>query len=157
MDILRGNEGNSKAMPFPVPFKLLAEPHHKILNFARHETKKAKRGINVRNKSTPKSAIASVAAVEQYIALRCENCSRHRANILVCISGKNCCSGVRVVSVKASEGIAEIVIEDLHTIYGGCSNRFTIDDSSFCLICKTLQIMSMDTLGCPITIEITGA
>lgn len=111
----------------------------------------------MRYKSIPKPAITSVAAVEQYIALRHENCSRHRANILVRANGKDCGPGVRVVSAKVGEGIAEIVIEDLHTIYGGRSNRFTIDDSSFCLICKTLQIKSMDTLDCPITIEITEA
>jgi len=111
----------------------------------------------MRDKSIPKSVRKSVAAVKRYIALRQENCSRHRANILVHANGKDCCPGVRVVSAKASEDIAEITIEDFYTIYGDCSNRFTVDDSSFDLICKTLQIKSVDVFGCLITVEITGA
>lgn len=108
------------------------------------------------NESSPKTAITSVAAVEQYIALRRENCNRHRASVLVHANGKDCFPDVRVVSAKASEGTAEIIIEDFHTIFGDRSNRFTVEESSFYLIGKTLQIKSKDNFDCPITVEITG-
>jgi len=73
------------------------------------------------------------------------------------LTGKTVAPGVRVVSAKASEDIAEITIEDFHTIYEDHSNGFTVDDSFFDLICKTLQIKSVDVFDCPITLEITGA
>lgn len=105
---------------------------------------------------TNNSTAASIWAVEQYIALKPENCNRHQAYVCVCANGKDCSSGVRAVSANIGRDTAEITIEDLHTIYGGCSNRFTAKDSSFSLICKTLQIKSENALGCTITVEITG-
>ena len=106
--------------------------------------------------SNSKTAITSVAAIEQYIALGRENSNRHRANVLVHANGKACCPDVRVVSAKVSESTAEIIIEDFHTIFGDRSNRFTVEESSFSLIGKTLQITSKDNFDCPITVEITG-
>lgn len=108
------------------------------------------------NEIVKNPAEISVAAVEKYIALQQENCNKHQATIIVCANGKDLGSGVRDVFVNVSKDTVEIIIEDLYTIYGDCSNRFTTEDSSFSLICKTLQIKSKDALGCPITIEITG-
>lgn len=108
------------------------------------------------NELSPKTAKTSVAAVKQYIALRRGNCNRHQASVLVHANGKDCCASVRVVSANVSKGTVEIIIEGFDTIHGERSNRFTIEDSTFSLICKTLQIKSKDTLGCPITVEITG-
>lgn len=98
----------------------------------------------------------SIAAVKQYIELQQKNCNKHRATIIVCANGKDLSPGVRDVFVSVGKDTAEVIIEGLHTIHGDCSNRFVAEDSSFSLICKTLQIKSKDTFGCPITIEITG-
>ena len=109
------------------------------------------------NELEKKLATASIAAVEQYIALRKENSDRHWANVLVSANGKDLCPGKRLVFAEVSENAAKIIVEDFCTLCGERSNIFTTDDSSFYFICKTLQIKSKDTFKRPITVEITGA
>ena len=107
-------------------------------------------------KHTSKTLATSVCAVRQYIALDNKNVDKHRVNVLVHVNEKEFSSGIRLVSIKACENTVDIIIEELHTIYGACSNRFTLENSSFALIHKTLQIRTEDALKQKITIEITG-
>ena len=104
--------------------------------------------VNLRN-------VASVDAVQQYLGLRTENSDRHKANVLVHAHGKDLTPGVRFISVKVCENVLEIIIEDFHTIYGDRSNRFTLEDSNFSFIGKTMEIKAKDTFGFPITVAIT--
>ena len=104
--------------------------------------------VNLRN-------TASINAVKQYLALREENLDRHKANVLVHANGKDLSPGVRFISVKAFKDAVEIIIEDFHTIYGDRSNRFTLKDSSFSFIGKTMEISARDMFDFPIAVTIT--
>lgn len=108
------------------------------------------------NELAPSTRITSIAAAEQYIALRRENSGRHRAAVLVHANGKDYSPGMRIVYAKVRKSTVEIIIEDLHTIYRDCANRFTEKESSFYLFGQTLQIKSMDYFNRQISIEITG-
>lgn len=108
------------------------------------------------NESNAKMAKTSATSVKQYIALRQENCNRHQAYVLVHADGRDCCSGVRIVFANVSEGKVELIIEGFDTIYRDRSNKFTVENSTFSLISRTLQIKSKDTFGKPISVEITG-
>ena len=105
---------------------------------------------------TTTTLASSVWAVRQFIALENNNVDKHRVNVLVHVNGKDFSPGIRVASINAHEKNVEIIIEELHTIYGTCSNRFTLENSSFALIHKTLQIRTEDALGQKMTIEVTG-
>lgn len=79
----------------------------------------------------------------------------HKATVLVCANGKVFGSKVLDVFVDLRGDVVEIIIEDLHTVYKDCANRFNNENSSFCLISKTLQIKSKNSIECPITVELT--
>lgn len=104
---------------------------------------------------TPQST-TSVSAVAQYISLRPENRYRHTANILVYANGKDYGPGMRFVFIKATENTAEIIIEDLHTIYSTRTNTFTAQDDIFSFNYGVLNITHKGLSGQQITIEITG-
>ena len=112
--------------------------------------------MHMNKDSTTNSLTASVCAVRQYIALDNKNIDKHRVNVLVHVNGKDFSPGIRVASIKEGNNTVEIVIEELHTIYGSCSNRFTLEDSSFSLIHNTLQIRTKDAFQQKMTIEVTG-
>ena len=105
---------------------------------------------------TTTSLASSVCAVRQYIALENKNVDKHRVNVLVHVNEKDFSPSIRVASIKACENNMEIIIDELHTIYGACTNRFTLENSSFALIHKTLQIRTEDALRQKMTIEVTG-
>lgn len=97
----------------------------------------------------------SIAAVKQYISLDSEKSQRHLANIIVCVDGKDFCTGVKMISVKADKDSVEIVIEDFHILHAEQSNKFTLENSCFFVHGNTLQIKSINVWGQKTTIEIT--
>lgn len=97
----------------------------------------------------------SLSALKQYIAKNEQNVHRHKANILIYADRKDHGPGTRVVSVTVNRKEGAVIIEDLDTIYGRCSNVFNTQDSSFFYKSNSLCIKSKGTLGGEIIIYIT--
>ena len=99
---------------------------------------------------------ASKIATQQYIASKNECRRRHEAYVVTSVHGKEQ-HGVRFVSANASLESAEVIIEELHTICGHHTNRFTPENDDFVIINnKTLQIRPKSSICGPIVIEITA-
>jgi hypothetical protein len=75
--------------------------------------------------------------------------------ILVRANRKDYGPGFLVASVTATGEVGQIIIEDLHTVYGNCSNTFTTKDSSFSFIANTLCVRTKDAIQGEISINIT--
>lgn len=97
----------------------------------------------------------SIFAIKQYIAKEPENMKFHYANILVHANKKDHGPGMRRLNVCINEDEGKVIIEDLHTIFGGCSNIFTTKDSSFVFVTNTLCIKTNDAINGEISINIT--
>ena len=97
----------------------------------------------------------SISALKQYIASSELKTKRHKATILIHANGKDYGPGFLVVSVTATEEVGQIIIENLHTVYGSCSNTFTTKDSYFSFIANTLCVKTKDTIQGKISINIT--
>ncbi|MBQ7296462.1 MAG: hypothetical protein IJW86_09810 [Clostridia bacterium] len=97
----------------------------------------------------------SISALKQYIASNELKTKRHRATILIHSNGKDYGPGFLVVNVTVNGDVGQIIIEDLHTIYGDCSNTFTTKDSSFSFVSNTLCIKINDSIFGKISINIT--
>ena len=90
---------------------------------------------------------ASIVAAKQYSTTVAEGDNRHRANILVHENGRDYCAGIRFVCVTISEDLAEVIIEDFHTIYGDRSNWFTSQDSVWSFDGRLLHIQATDAFN----------
>lgn len=97
----------------------------------------------------------SISALKQYIASNELKTKRHRAIILIHANGKDYGPGFLVVSVTVNGKVGQIIIEDLHTVYGSCSNTFSTKDSSFSFIANTLFVKTNDAIQGEISINIT--
>lgn len=97
----------------------------------------------------------SISALKQYVASNELNIKRHKATILVHANRKDYGPVFLVVSVTVNGDVGQIIIEDLHTVYGSCSNTFTTKDSSFSFVANTLCIKTNDTISGRISINIT--
>lgn len=105
----------------------------------------------MRNKETTES----ISAIKKYIEKNEQNVGRHLATILVYAERKDFGPGTRFVFANVEKDIGQVIIEELHTIYGGCTNLFTTQDSSFSFINGTLCIKTKNTFGNEISIDIT--
>lgn len=72
-----------------------------------------------------KKTAESLSAIKQYISKSEQNADRHKANTLVHVNRKDYGFGVRMVSITVKGDFGRVIIEDLHTLYNGCSNTFT--------------------------------
>lgn len=97
----------------------------------------------------------SISAIKQYFSKKGQNVDRHKANILVHSKRKDYGPEMRMVSATMNGDIGRVIIEDLHTIYGGCSNTFTTQDCSFSFVAGTLCLKVKDGLFGEISINIT--
>lgn len=97
----------------------------------------------------------SVSAIKQYIEKNKQNVGRHKANVLVYADGKDHGPATLFVFANIEKENGQVIIEDLHTIYGGCTNTFTTKDSLFLFVNGTLCIKSSDALGGEISIDVT--
>ena len=106
--------------------------------------------MNPENKDVAKS----IFAVQQYIALNEENKYRHTANVLINIYKKDY-SCQSAICATANDDFASVIIEDLHTVCNVSLNEFSIQNSSFAFISRTLCIKARGKLGEDIMINIT--
>ena len=97
----------------------------------------------------------SIFALEQYIAKDVRRADIHKAWVLVHVNGKDYPPGMRTVCVSVNGNVGQVIIEDLHTIYGDCLNAFTAQDSIFTIFSNTLCIKATDRFGKEISINIT--
>lgn len=108
-------------------------------------------GIDMINQESTKSIIA----IKQYIEKNKQNVERHKANVLVYAERKDRGPATRFIFANVEKDIGQVIIEDLHTIYGGCTNIFTTQDSSFSFINGTLCIKTKNSFGSEISIDVT--
>ena len=101
------------------------------------------------------NATESILALKRYVASNELHTERHKATILIHANRKDYGPGFLVVSVTVNGEVGQIIIEDLHTVYGSCSNIFTTTDSSFTFISNTLCIKRNNALAEEISINIT--
>ena len=104
---------------------------------------------------TDKNVIESVSAIKQYVAKNKQNTDRHKANVLLHAYRKDYGPGFLIVFAYVEDEFGKVVIEDLDTIYIGCQNTFTTENSTFSYIGGTLQIKAKDTLYSDISISVT--
>jgi hypothetical protein len=97
----------------------------------------------------------SVFAIKQYIAKNKSNADRHEANVLVHAERKDFGWGKRFVSATVNQDIGQVIIEDLFTIYGSCTNIFTTQNAIFTYCAGTLRIKAKNAVGVDISINIT--
>ena len=97
----------------------------------------------------------SISAISQYIEKNKHNVGRHKANVLVYAERKDHGPATRFISASVEKDIGQVIIEDLNTIYGGCTNTFTTQDSSFSFINGTLCIRTKNSIGSEISIDVT--
>ncbi len=97
----------------------------------------------------------SISAIKQYIEKNKQDVGRHKANVLVYAERKDRGPASRFISASVEKDIGQVIIEDLNTIYGGCTNTFTTQDSSFSFINGTLCIKAKDSFGSEISIDVT--
>ena len=102
-----------------------------------------------------KNVAESISAIKQYISKSEQNANRQRTNILVHADKKDCGQGIRIVCIFVEEYFGKVIIEELHTLCGSCSNTFTTKDSRFSFVVGTLCINAEDPLGDKISINIT--
>ena len=102
-----------------------------------------------------KNVAESISAIKQYISKSEQNADRHKANILIHANKKDYGPGTRVVSISVEGDFGKVIIEELHTLYGSCSDTFTTKDSRFSFVAGTLCINAEDPLGGKISINIT--
>lgn len=99
--------------------------------------------------------LKSIQAITQYIAKDNKKAERHRANIIIHTNGRDYGPGIRTVSATVTAKTGQVIIENLHTIYGGCSNILTTENAIFTLVSNTLCIKTSNTIGGDISINIT--
>jgi len=102
-----------------------------------------------------KNIAESISAIKQYISKSEQNVDRHRANILIHADKKDYGPGIRIVFTSVEEDFGKVIIEELHTLCGSCSNTFTTKDSRFYYVAGTLCINTEGSLGGKISINIT--
>lgn len=94
----------------------------------------------------------SILALKRYVASNELHAERHKATILIHANRKDYGPGFLGVSVTVNGDIGQIIIEDLHTVYGSCSNTFT---TNFSFIANTLCVKTKDAIQGEISINIT--
>lgn len=97
----------------------------------------------------------SISAIKQYIEKNKQDVRRHKANVLVYAERKDHGPATRFIFASIEKDIGQIIIEDLHTVYGGCTNTFTTQDSSFSFINGTLCIRTKNSFGSEMSIDVT--
>ena len=101
------------------------------------------------------NATESILALKRYVASNELHTERHKATILIHANRKDYGPGFLVVSVTVNGEVGQIIIEDLHTVYGSCPNTFTTKDSSFSFIANTLCVKTKHAIQGEISINIT--
>ena len=97
----------------------------------------------------------SVSALEKYINMNDSCRERHEAFIITSTNGKDQ-HGVRYVFMEIRKDFAVIIIDDLHSLCGHQTNRFTSEDDDFYFVGnRTLQIKPKTSLCGKLVIEIT--
>ena len=99
--------------------------------------------------------VESISAIKQYIEKNKQNVGRHKANVLVYAERKDHGPATRFVFASIEKDIGQIIIEDLHTVYVGCTNTFTTQNSSFSFVNGTLCIRTKNSFGSEMSIDVT--
>lgn len=100
-------------------------------------------------------ATESILALKRYVASNELHTERHKATILIHANRKDYGPGFLVVSVTVNGEVGQIIIEDLHTVYGSYPNTFTTKDSSFSFIANALCVKTKYAIQGEISINIT--
>lgn len=102
-----------------------------------------------------KNIAESIFAIKQYISKSEQYTDRRRANILIHVNKKDYGPGTRVVYNSVEGDFGKVIIEEIHTLCGSCSNTFTTKDSCFSFVAGTLCINAEDPLWGEIHINVT--